>query len=93
MTHQVFYRANAEKDLERIPEPFQTRIREAVKSLAVNPRPPGFKKLVEMGDAYRIRVGKYRIGYLIVDRQLIVTVVAVAKRGKVYPLLKRRLHR
>ncbi len=91
MSYQVFYRANVEKELDAIPEPYQTNIREAIRSLAGDPRPPGFKKLVNMGDTHRIRVGKYRVAYLIVDRRLIVTVVAVAERGKIYPLLKRRM--
>ena len=91
MSYQVFYRANVEKDLDAIPEPFQSTIRKAIKSLAEDPRPPGFKKLVNMGDIHRIRIGKYRVAYLIVDRRLIVTVVAVAERGKIYPLLKRRM--
>ncbi len=93
MSCHVFYRASVEKDLDAIPEPFQRKIREAVKSLADDPRPPGFKKLAAMGNAYRIRIGQYRVGYLVVDRQLIVTVVAAAKRNEIYPLMKRRLEK
>ncbi len=91
MTYRILYRAGAEKDLERIPDPFQSSIRKAVQSLAGDPRPQGSKKLVDAGNAYRIRVGKYRIGYLVLDRQIVITVVAIAERGKIYPLLKRRL--
>lgn len=91
MNCRVFYRAGAERDLASLRDPVQTKIRTAIKALAGNPRPPGCKKLVAMGNAYRIRVGKYRVGYLIVDRQLIVTIIAIAERGKIYPLLKRRL--
>ncbi len=91
MSYQIFYYASAKKDLADIPEPFQSRIRRAVRSLADDPRPPGFKRLAALGNAHRIRIGHYRVGYLVVDRQLIVTVVAAAERGKIYPLMKRRL--
>ncbi len=91
MTYTVFYRASAERDLKALQNPVQTDIRKAINALAVDPRPPGSRKLVEMSGAYRIRVGKYRIGYLIEDRRVIVTVVAIADRAAIYPILKRRL--
>lgn len=91
MSYQVFYRSSAEGDLKALQEPAQTAVRDAVKSLADNPRPPGVKKLAAMGNAYRIRVGNYRIGYSIVDEKLIVTVIAIAERGRIYPIMKRRI--
>lgn len=92
MSYRVLYRASAESDLKSVPEPVQAEIRTAVRSLADNPRPPGAKKLVDMGNAYRIRIGQYRIGYQIADgRLLVVTIVAIGDRKAIYPLLKRRL--
>ena len=48
------------------------------------PRPAGCRKLSGTDDAYRIRVGDYRIVYQILDRVLIVYVVRVAHRKDVY---------
>lgn len=53
-------------------------------ALADNPRPPGVKKLVGRKDQWRIRVGDWRIVYVIEDGRLVVVVVAVGVRGGVY---------
>jgi len=58
-------------------------IKTAIASLADNPRPYGYKKL-KGEDAYRIRVGEYRIIYEIDDDIIVVTVVSVGHRKEVY---------
>ena len=61
----------------------QARIRGAVALLAVDPRPPGARKLSSR-DAYRLRVGAYRMIYTIQDDRLIIVVVAIGHRSTVY---------
>jgi mRNA interferase RelE/StbE len=51
----------AQKYLAKIPEPFQTRIIDHIYKLAENPY-QNTKKLTGR-DAYRIRVGNYRVIY------------------------------
>lgn len=51
--------------------------------LASEPRPPGARKLTGR-DAYRVRVGDYRISYQIEDADRVVVVVVVCHRGDVY---------
>ncbi len=58
-------------------------IKTAIAELADNPRPHGYKKL-KGEDAYRIRVGHYRIIYEIDDERIIVTVVSAGHRKSVY---------
>lgn len=91
MAYRVIASSSVKDDLKTIPQPFRKNIQDAIITLADNPRPSGVKKLSGMREAYRIRIGQYRVGYKIQDRQLIVLVIAVAERGKIYPLLKRRL--
>ncbi len=76
-------------DLDRLSDPEYSRIRSAISRLAENPRPSGAIKLSDLGNSYRIRVGKYRIVYRIRDKELLVLVIAVAERGKIYPLAKK----
>ena len=83
--------SDVEIDLKAIPEPTRGRVRRAINSLGDNPRPVGYIKMAGFRNAYRIRVGNYRIGYQVFDQKLIVTVVAAAERGKVYQIMKRRL--
>lgn len=51
--------------------------------LSDNPRPSGSIKL-KGEEAYRIRVGDYRIVYIIQDERLIVLVIDVGHRGDLY---------
>jgi mRNA interferase RelE/StbE len=55
----------------------------AIRNLSANPRPAGCKKLKGL-DAWRIRVGDYRVIYEIHDDVLVVLVIRVAHRGEVY---------
>ena len=58
-------------------------IKSAISDLADNPRPFGYKKL-KGEEAYRIRVGVYRIIYEIDNNRIIVTVVSVGHRKEIY---------
>lgn len=54
----------------------------AAESLGDNPRPHGYKKLVDEGGLYRIKTGDYRIIYEVRDSILLVSVLRVAKRSE-----------
>lgn len=72
------------KALSRIPLDDQRRLAEAIDSLSREPRPDGCKKLRGLHGIYRIRVGSYRILYLVSDRELTVTVTLAARRSSAY---------
>jgi mRNA interferase RelE/StbE len=63
--------------------PIRQRIANALAALSENPRPHGCIKLQGL-EAYRIRVGSYRIIYEIHDDHLLVLVVDVGHRRDVY---------
>ena len=83
MTYQVLIERPAAKSLAQITSPHRERITEAIRALANNPRPPGAKKLSGR-DAWRIRVGTYRVIYEISDKELRILVVVVGPRQDVY---------
>ena len=58
------------------------KLRSAIRSLADDPRPPGVRKIEGTRRAYRIRVGAYRVVYEIYDRERLVLLLRVARRGK-----------
>lgn len=81
--YQVFVQPSAQKEIERLPKPAQTKVLKALTALGDNPRPANCKKLVGT-DSWRVRVGEYRIVYWIEDNILSIEVVRVAHRKDVY---------
>ena len=71
------------KSLSKISRPYQDKIITAIEKLKNNPRPAGVKKLTGR-DAWRIRVGEYRIIYEIYDKSLRVLILHIGPRGGVY---------
>lgn len=83
MAYYITISKQAIKTLEKIDEPFYSKIKKAIYSLENNPRPAGCKKL-KGRDGYRIRVAEYRIIYDIYDSKLVVTVIDIGHRKNVY---------
>ena len=82
--YHVHITVAAQKQLDSLPVRDQVRIREAIDSLANEPRPRGCKKLKGSTDTWRIRVGNYRVIYEVHDNQLLVLVVEIGHRKDVY---------
>jgi mRNA interferase RelE/StbE len=83
MHYEVTILRRAQKSLAKIPGIQFDRIKNAILTLADNPRPSGCKKLAGR-DGWRIRVGDYRILYEIQDRELIVLVLDIGHRKEIY---------
>jgi len=81
--YSIVIEKSAQKSLSKISQPFQDRIVEAIRLLSDNPRPSGVKKLTGR-DAWRIRIADYRVIYEINDEQLIILVIVIGHRKKVY---------
>jgi mRNA interferase RelE/StbE len=77
------WKASAEKELRKLPRETIARIVNLVESLAVNPYPPGSKKLTGTEHAYRVRTGDYRVDE-VNGGDLIVHNVRVGHRREVY---------
>ena len=58
---------SAQKELDSLDDALFARIDRKILPLADNPRPPGCKKLKGHKDLWRIRIGDYRVVYVIDD--------------------------
>ena len=83
MTYQVTLKHSAEKELDALQTAIQERIIKRLLTLEENPRPAGIKKL-QGQESYRLRVGDYRVLYIIDDKNKQVVVMAVGHRREVY---------
>lgn len=81
--YEIVFRRSVYKDLRAIPKADVKKILKRIDTLALDPRGPGCEKL-SADERYRVRQGNYRIIYSIEDGRLIVTVVKVGHRRKVY---------
>jgi len=82
--YRVVIKPSARRQILKLDRAVQKRIVSALEGLAENPYPPGSRKLQGMDDAHRIRVGDYRIVYVVQKKRLVVLVVRVAHRKDVY---------
>ena len=82
--YRLLIKRPGECDLRRLPRPLFQRINRHILALRAEPRPPGARKLKGALEGWRIRVGDYRIIYLIDDSDQTVTVVRVRHRRDVY---------
>ena len=77
--YQVILPKSVQKELNRLPDDIASRILARLVGLETNPRPADVKKL-KGRDAWRIRVGDYRVIYEIHDRLLQIIVITVGHR-------------
>jgi mRNA interferase RelE/StbE len=82
--YSVLLSPSAERDLGALDKPVQRRVVARIEALAENPRPAGVAKLQGVANAWRIRVGDYRVLYTIEDGRLVVLVVKIGHRREVY---------
>lgn len=73
------------KQLSVVQEKDHEKIIRKIRSLEANPRPRDAKKLTlrSLGD-FRIRVGDWRVIYVIDDKKRVVYLLAIDRRDKVY---------
>ena len=83
MTYRIEISRRAAKAVVSLDKPHRRKILAAIDALSGNPRPVGCKKLAGQ-QAWRIRVGEYRIIYEIHDQVLLVFLVDIGHRREIY---------
>lgn len=84
MKYVVNIRPSAQKAIAKLEKKIAQKIIEKIDLLATDPRHYGSTKLIGEENAYRTRVGKYRILYEIYDSAVLVSVINVDHRKDVY---------
>jgi len=82
--YSVEIKPSAQKELDTIDDALFQRLDRRIVALAENPRPSGCKKLHGFKDYWRIRVGHWRIVYVVNDSSKVVTITRIAHRREVY---------
>lgn len=82
-SYRIELRPAALKALRQIDQRDRARVQGAIALLGIDPRPPG-ARVLKGREAFRVRVGTYRIISSIRDDVLLVVVVTVGHRREVY---------
>ena len=82
--YEIVITKSASKELHGFSSAVVQRIVPAIRSLSIEPRPNGCKKLKDSNNRYRIRVGDYRILYLVEDKIKIIEIVGIKNRKEAY---------
>ena len=76
---------NSKKFLRDCDEDLYNRINDKINSLAVNPYPKDRKRVGGRKEkVFRVRVGSYRILYVVFDEKNALLISDIDKRGRVY---------
>ncbi len=82
-SYRVVIPTSVERQIDRLTPEVKRFIQVRIVALGQNPRPRDVVKMKGV-DAYRIRVGDYRVIYTIQDAIRIVTLIRVGHRRDVY---------
>ncbi|GAI05892.1 unnamed protein product [marine sediment metagenome] len=83
MPYRLRITETARREFRRLPAHTRERVRHTIEAMADDPRPHGCKKLRAV-DAYRVRVGDYRVIYDVDDALQIIMVLRIKHRREAY---------
>lgn len=84
MAYRIGFERRANKDLDSLPIRVRARILKALDRLAVDPYGAANVKALRSREAYRLRIGDYRVVYVVRRELLLVLVIEVGHRREVY---------
>jgi mRNA interferase RelE/StbE len=82
--YKVVWKRSAHKELEKLPGTMILKIVRAVEQLGDDPHPEGSKKIIGSDQAFRIRIGSYRVIHDVFENILTVQIVRVRHRKDAY---------
>jgi mRNA interferase RelE/StbE len=83
MKWRIVLARSAEKELAKLSSEIQLRIGRAIRALEHDPVPASAKRL-KGREEFRLRVGDYRILYVLDHEHHLLTICAIGHRGNVY---------
>lgn len=82
---EVYLSSHAKRFLKKAQREVYNRIMKKIKELSNNPFPPDMRRVVGRKEkVFRVRVGNYRILYVIFHEKNELLISDIDKRGKVY---------
>jgi len=83
MGYAISILRRAQKELAQLPSGAYEQVRNAILTLAHEPRPPGCTKLTGR-NGWRIRIGDYRVIYEIDNKNQTIVILNIGHRRDIY---------
>ena len=84
MTYRIEWKPSALREFKKLPRDIRDSVRRHVEGLAEEPRPAGCRKLARFDNAYRVRIGAYRLIYEVHDVRILVYILRIRPRSESY---------
>ena len=88
--YKVLVHGAVPKEIRALPKAVRTRVKESISKLSLDPIPVGASRIRGRTNAYRVRVGNYRIVYEVHVTEIVVYAVGVAHRREIYRRILKR---
>ncbi len=82
--YNIVLKSSASKDLDKLNDPYLSKIIFAIENLKENPRNINVKKLIGRENEYTLRIGDYRVLFYIVDESKLIKISRVLHRREAY---------
>ena len=82
--YKITFSKDADKILRRIPRNLAVNIADKIKQLAKSPHTMRNVKKLTDHPGYRLRIGDWRVVYILNDNELLIHVIKIKPRGEVY---------
>lgn len=86
--YEIKYHREVFKDLDKVPDDIVKRVAGIIKELSSNPFPANCKKISGKLNAYRLKMGDYRVIYTVSHQENQIKIFRVRHRKDVYRNLK-----
>lgn len=83
-SYKISFKRSVEKDLRKIDKKEVKRILSSVEVLREMPIPPNSRKLVGATSTFRMRVGDYRVVYILNEQEEAIEIQRIRHRKDVY---------
>ena len=84
MPYKIYLTKAAVKDIAALPANVTTKLDEQILALTKEPFPPNSRKLKGHKTYYRLRIGSYRVLYVVDADEFIITIARAGNRKDIY---------
>ncbi len=84
MAYSIFFNKKGKKFISGLNQSQRDRIKKKLLSFSENPFTGDIKKVKGKEDVFRLRIGDYRVLYILDNKEKSIYIAKIDKRGRIY---------